>query len=160
MELIIIKGDKNVGKTTTAALLHNYLVERHNAEVKWMMLDHWKFPLQEKDLIPDFRSVLMYNMYTIGIISHGDTSRYLKAFIKEMIDDYHPDILIICANKKEYIWNMLRRTFENELKEENIFEITQEHWSPCIDNTIAFKERLVRTINNHILHFCNVKISS
>lgn len=150
MELIIIKGESDAGKTTTAALLHNELIEHYEAELQWMILDDGKLPLCEEDLVPDFRVVLKYKGNTIGIVSHGDTSRYLKGFINEMTRSNDIDILIICANTKEYIWNMLDKKFGEVIKTGNIFELTNEYWSVETKNKLSVKRPIVNEIINHI----------
>ena len=150
MEIIIIKGESDVGKTTKAAILHNELVDNYAAIVQWMMLDLGRFPLREEDLIPDFRSVLKCKGRTIGIISHGDTSTYLRGFIEEMTKYFFPDILIICANNKEYIWNMLRRKFGEHIKDGNIFEITSEQKSEILSEKLTVKQKRVNEIINKI----------
>lgn len=150
MEIIIIKGESDIGKTTTAAMLHNELVDNYAAKVQWMMFDFGKFPLCEKDLTPDFRSVLKCKDCTIGIISHGDTSTYLRGFIEEMTKYFFPDILIICANNKENIWNMLRRKFGEHIKDGNIFEITSEQMSENISEKLIVKQNRINEIINRI----------
>lgn len=156
MELLIIKGKSNVGKTTTAAMLHNALVEHCKASLKWVMLDHWKIPLQEKDLVPDFRSVFDYREHTVGIVSHGDTSRYAKQFIREMMKEYHVDILIVCSNEDGYNWNMLNRDFGEYVKNDNVFEYTEEeYWSQNKDDRFLVKENIVNKIIGHINSICD-----
>lgn len=155
MELLIIKGKGNVGKTTTAAMLHNALVERSKASLQWMMLDHWKFPLQEKDLVPDFRSVFDYREQKVGIVSHGDTSLYAKQFIRQMMNEFHVDILIVCSNEKGYNWNMLNRDFGEYVKSENILEYTEEYWSQNKDDRFLVKENIVNKIIDHINSICD-----
>ena len=155
MELIIIKGKSNVGKTTTAAMLHNALVEQHNASLQWMMLDHWKFPLHEKDLVPDFRSVFDYREHKLGIVSHGDTSLYAKRFIRQMMNEFHVDILIVCSNENGYNWNMLNRDFGDYIKSDNVFEYTEEYWSQNNDDRFLVKENIVNKIIDHINSICD-----
>lgn len=150
MEIIIIKGESDVGKTTTAAMLHNELVDNYAAIVQWMMLDFGKFPLCEEDLTPDFRSVLKCKGRTIGIISHGDTSTYLRGYINEMTNYFFPDILIICANNKEYIWSMLWRKFGEHIKEDNTFEITSKQKSKNKSKKLTVKQKRIKEIINRI----------
>lgn len=155
MELIIIKGKSSVGKTTTAAMLHNALVERCKASLRWMMLDHWKFPLQEKDFVSDFRSVFDYREQKVGIVSHGDTSTYAKQFIRQMTNEFHVDILIVCSNENGYNWNMLNRDFGEYVKTDNVFEYTEEYWSQNKDDRFLVKENIVNKIIDHINSICD-----
>ena len=154
MELIIIKGKSNVGKTTIATLLHNKLTEIEGIELKWMIYDHWKLPVEEKDLyvprVPDFRSVFHYKEKRIGIVSHGDTSRYAKQFIRQIINDFSVDILIVCSSIDGYNWNMLNRDFGEYVKTENIFEVTKDDEVENKCDNLSVKKNLVNNIINHI----------
>lgn len=154
MELIIIKGKSNVGKTSTATQLHNKLTEIEGIELKWMMYDLLKLPIEEKDLsvpcVPDFRSVFHYKGKSIGIVSHGDTSRYAKQFIRQMINEFNVDILIVCSSIDGYNWNMLNRDFGEYVKMRNIFEVRSDCWAKEWDNRIIAKEPFVNKIINHI----------
>lgn len=154
MELIIIKGKRNVGKTTIATLLHNKISEIKGIELMWMMYDLLKLPVEEKDLykprVPDFRSVFHYKEKRIGIVSHGDTSRYAKQFIRQMINDFSVDILIVCSSIDSYNWNMLNRDFGEYIKTENIFEVTKDDEIVNKCDKLFVKDRLVNNIINHI----------
>lgn len=159
MELIIIKGKSHYGKTTIAKLIHNKLTEIKNFELQWMYYDHLKFPIEEKDLfeprVPDFRSVFQYLGKNIGIISHGDSSRYAKQHIRQMINDFHVDILIVCSSVDSLNWNMLNRDFGEYVKENNIFEVTDACWAANKSELISVKEIMVMEIINHIKQICN-----
>lgn len=159
MELIIIKGKSNVGKTTIATQLHNKLTEIEGIELKWMMYDHWKLPIEEKDLyvprVPDFRSVFHYKGKSIGIVSHGDSSRYAKQFIRQMINDFNVDILIVCSSIDGYNWNMLNRDFGEYVKTENIFEVIDDCWAVNKCDKLSAKENIVNNIVNHINQICD-----
>lgn len=154
MELIIIKGKSHVGKTTIATQLHNKLTEIEGIELKWVMYDHWKLPIEEKDLyvprVPDFRSVFLYKGKFIGIVSHGDSSRYAKQFIRQMTNEFNVDILIVCSSIEGYNWNMLNRDFGEYVKMENIFEVTEDCWAINKCDRLSVKENIVTVIFNHI----------
>ena len=155
MELIIIKGKSGVGKTTMATLLHNKLTQIRGIQLEWMEYDHWLLPLEEKDLVPDFRSVFVYKGKTIGIISHGDTSRYAKQFIRQMINQFHVDILVVCSSIDGRNWNMLNRDFSEYINDENIFDVSTEYWATDDTNRIAIKEVFVEKILNQLIKHCN-----
>ena len=154
MELIIIKGKSNVGKTTIATLLHNKLTEIEDCELLWMLYDHLKLPVEEKDLyeprVPDFQSVFFHRGKTIGIISHGDTALYAKRFIRQIINDFNVDILIVCSSIDGYNWNMLNRDFGEYVNTENIFEVTKDDEIVNKCDKLSVKENLVNNIINHI----------
>lgn len=159
MELIIIKGKSKKGKTTIATLLHNKLTEIEDCELKWMFYDHLKLPVEEKDLyeprVPDFRSVFLFRWKTIGIVSHGDSSRFAKQFIRQLINDFHVDILVVCSSIDSLNWNMLNRDFREYVKAENIFEIQDNYWSKNKDNMVFAKRDFVEILLNHINQICN-----
>ena len=123
MELIIIKGKSNVGKTTIATLLHNKISEIKGIELMWMMYDLLKLPV---------------------------TSRYAKQFIRQMINYFSVDILIVCSSIDGYNWNMLNRDFGEYVKTENIFEVTEDCWAVNKCDKLSVKENLVNNIINHI----------
>lgn len=160
MELIIIKGNSHVGKTTIATQLHNKLTEIEGMELKWMMYDQWKLPIEEKDLnvprVPDFRSVFFYKRKLIGIISHGDTSLYAKQFIRQMINEFNVDILIVCSSIGGYNWNMLNRDFGEYVKTENIYDVTEDCWALNKCDKLSVKEKMVNNVINHINQICDI----
>lgn len=94
MELIIIRGRQNDGKTTTATFLHNQLLEQ-GAKVKHLHTNG-NYLSVEKWMV-DFQSVLDFGKKRIVIISEGDDDDRLAELMDGLIYDYRPDILVVCA---------------------------------------------------------------
>lgn len=121
MELLIIRGRQNDGKTTTATLLHNELI-RQGASLKmlktngnYLSVDNW---------MVDFQSVLDIGKKRIVIISEGDDDDRLAELMESLIYDYRPDIMIVCARKYDKVgssYRMLTEKFKDLIKPENEF---------------------------------------
>lgn len=93
MELIVIREKKKAGKTTTAAIVNNTLVQEKNANPIGIWLKEKLAPL---DGANDFVSVLELNKKIIVIISSNDY-QYLKTEINELKNVFQPAIMVICA---------------------------------------------------------------
>lgn len=147
MELIIIRGAQDSGKTTTASLVHNKLVE-NGATVKL---------LQMKDNIldvgqytRDFQSVLDVEKKRIVIISEGDDDDTLYEKMEWYNNEYRPDIIVVCArtyNRLGSSYRMLTEYYSNAMREEN------EFWTEYADDptkTVEAKFPIVERIVNRI----------
>ena len=147
MELIIIRGRQNNGKTTTATLLHNELVGR-GAKLKllktngnYLSVDNW---------IVDFQSVLDFGKKRIVIISEGDDDDRLAELMESLINDYRPDIVVVCARKYDKMgssYRMLTDKYKDLIKPENVF------WTEFSDDRtkmIDAKRPIVEKIINKI----------
>lgn len=154
MELLVIKGKSEIGKTTIATLLHNKVAQIEGIQLKWMMYDHKVLPIEEKDFcgdsMPDFRSVFLNNDRLIGIVSHGDSVLYAKQFIRQMINEFHVDILIVCSSIDGKNWEMLNKVFGDYIKEENVFDATSYYCPKDRYDGLRVKEDLVNDIINKI----------
>lgn len=147
MELIIIRGRQNNGKTTTATLLHNELVGR-GANLKllktngnYLSVDNW---------IVDFQSVLDFGKKRIVIISEGDDDDRLAELMECLINDYRPDVVVACARAYDRVgssYRMLTEKFKDLIKPEN------EFWTEFSDDRtkmIDLKRPIVEKIINRI----------
>ena len=147
MELIIIRGRQNDGKTTTATLLHNELVGR-GANLKllktngnYLSVDNW---------IVDFQSVLDFGKKRIVIISEGDDDDRLAELMESLINDYRPDIMVVCARYYDRVgssYRMLKENYKDLIKPEN------EFWTEFSDDRtkmIDAKRPIVEKIINRI----------
>lgn len=147
MELIIIRGRQNNGKTTTATLLHNELVGR-GANLKllktngnYLSVDNW---------MVDFQSVLDLGKKRIVIISEGDDDDRLAELMESLIDDYRPDIVVVCARARDVegsSYRMLTERYEDLVKPEN------EFWTEFADDCskmLDVKRPIVELIVNKI----------
>lgn len=147
MELIIIRGAQDSGKTTTAALIHNRLVE-DGATVKLLqMKDNI---LDVGQYVRDFQSVLDVEKKRIVIISEGDKNDALYDNMEWYNNEYRPDIMIVCArtyNRSGSSYRMLTEYFSNAILEEN------EFWTEYADDptkTIEAKSPVVERIVHRI----------
>jgi len=147
MELIIIRGRQNNGKTTTATLLHNELVGR-GAKLKllktngnYLSVDNWTV---------DFQSVLDFGKKRIVIISEGDNDDRLAELMESLINDYRPDVVVACARAYDRVgssYRMLTEKFKDLIKLEN------EFWTEFSDDRtkmIDAKRPIVEKIINKI----------
>lgn len=147
MELIIIRGAQDSGKTTTAALVHNKLVE-NGATVKLLqMKDNI---LDAGQYTRDFQSVLDVEKKRIIIISEGDDDDTLYDNMEWYNNEYRPDIMVVCArtyNRSGSSYRMLTEYFSNAMREEN------EFWAEYADDptkTVEAKFPIVERIVNRI----------
>ena len=116
MELIAIRGKKNGGKTTTAALVNNILVQKHNAIAIGTWLDKKLAPVNgDKGETHDFHSVLELNGKVIVIISAGDDAPYLRNEMLKMETRFQPAIMVICVRFRDdnYTMRMLQESFKD-----------------------------------------------
>ena len=147
MELIIIRGRQNDGKTTTATLLHNELVGR-GASLKllktngnYLSVDNW---------MVDFQSVLDWGKKRIVIISEGDDKNRLSELMDGLIYDYRPDIVVVCARSRDVdgsSYRMLTEKYQDLIKPEN------EFWTQFVDDysrVMEVKRPIVEFIINRI----------
>lgn len=149
MELIIIRGRQNDGKTTTATMLHNELVARSNA-VRLLKTNGDYLPVGIE--VRDFRSVIDIKEKRIAIISAGDVDDILNEEMEELIYEYRPDIIVVCARAQDRegsAYRMLKENYADLIKEEN------EFWTEWMDNpsdAITTKQKVVERIVTRIMN--------
>ena len=147
MELIIIRGRQDDGKTTTATILHNVLIE-YGASVK--MLRTNENSLSVGTWMVDFQAVLDWVNKRIVIISEGDYKNRLSAIMDSLIYDYRPDIVVVCARSRDVdgsSYRMLTEKYQDLIKPEN------EFWTQFVDDysrVIEVKRPIVELIINRI----------
>lgn len=147
MELIIIRGRQDDGKTTTATLLHNELIGQ-GANVK--MLKTNGNSLSVDNWMVDFQSVLDFNKKRIVIISEGDDDERLSELMESLIYDYRPDIVVVCARSYDRAgssYRMLTEKYKDVIKPEN------EFWTEFSDDRtkmLDVKRPIVELIVNKI----------
>lgn len=149
MEIIIIRGRQNDGKTTTATMLHNELVARSNA-VRLLKTNGNYLPVGND--VRDFRSVIDIKENRIAIISAGDVDDVLNEEMEELIYKYRPDILVVCARAQDRegsAYRMLKDNYGNLIKEENEFWTEwMENKTDAMDAKCVVVERIVNRIMN------------
>lgn len=126
MELIAIRGKENGGKTTTAALVNNILVQKHKANPIGTWLDKKLAPVNgDKGETHDFHSVLELNGKVIVIISAGDDAPWLEKEMREMEGIYQPVVIVVCVRFRDdnFTMSMLKKSYkdlyENMRKKDN-----------------------------------------
>jgi thymidylate kinase len=147
MELIVIRGAQNSGKTTTAALVHNRLVE-NGATVKLLqMKDNI---LDAGQYTRDFQSVLDIEKKRIVIISEGDDDDTLYEKMEWFENEYRPDIMVVCArtyNRSGSSYRMLTEYYSDAMHEENEFWV---EYADSPTKTIEIKLPIVELVTNRI----------
>ncbi|MBR6291901.1 MAG: hypothetical protein IKR33_03765 [Bacteroidales bacterium] len=152
MELIIIKGKPHRGKTTTLVLLHNRFVREQSNVIVVQPHDNI---LSDGREACDFISVHDFLGKRIAIISRGDIADDLYESMAELIETFHPDIMVVCMHTKNYPNSsnrMLHEEYGALIKDESIFEpIYTEDESKKIDEKLpmvdALYQHIVQTIN-------------
>lgn len=127
MQIILIRGTMNSGKTTTSGLVYSELVKisekEHTFNGKKVTENSLQF--NKKNEVIDFTSILIIGKLKVGIISAGDIATDLKCNIEIMIS-LDIDILICCArsrNQKGSSYRMISDDFSKE------HEIIGEFWT-------------------------------
>ena len=134
MELIIIRGRQNDGKTTTSSILHNQLVER-GAKVK-LLQTNGNY-LSVCNWMVDFQSVLDLGKRRIVIISEGDDDDRLAELMDELINEYRPDIVVVCARARDIegsSYRMLTQKYKDLIEPRNVF------WTEYTDDNSKINE--------------------
>lgn len=147
MELIIIRGTQDSGKTTTAALVHNRLVENGATAKLLQMKDNI---LDAGQYTRDFQSVLDVEKKRIVIISEGDDDDTLYERMEWLNDEYRPDIMVVCArtyNRSGSSYRMLTEYYSDAMREENEFWV---EYADDATKTIETKIPIVEQITNRI----------
>lgn len=149
MELIIIRGRQNDGKTTTATMLHNHLVSICST-VRLVKTNGGYLPILYSAC--DFRSVIDLGKKRVAIISFGDDDEDLAREMESLIDEFRPDIMVICArayNRVGSSYRMLTEKYGDCMKPENEFwtEYTDDP-TKIIEVKKTVVEKIVNRINN------------
>ena len=149
MELFLIRGVENAGKTTAAARILKSLVREQGAIVHRLILDWYCVPvIADNDKTPDFQAIVSVNGLSIGIISQGDDASYLKEYLDEMFNgEFDIDILILCARSRNTTgstYELICQRYGELLCEENTY------WLYKNEDEMKKKE-IANTIVNRIL---------
>ena len=126
MDIIIIKGTQNSGKTTVAACVHNELINPEGALLKLFRTAGGYMPVIGE--MRDFWSVLDLGRKRIVIISQGDDANYLEKMMEHLIWSYAPDILVVCTRTRELEGSsrkMLNEKYGSYIRPDCIFEVTR-----------------------------------
>lgn len=164
MELILLKGKDDAGKTNTAACVYNILV-KEKAFVKKLELKNNLLNFGEIGW--DFRSELELENKIIHIISEGDTKIFFRENIFKYKQNDNVDFLVICVRTEEKEENKVEEKLEekdkskkplydfvlNEFKNYHIKEFTPEYVENADDckGIIEAKKRTAQEIAKYII---------
>lgn len=126
MNIIIIKGTQNSGKTMSAACLHNELINPEGALLKLFRTAGGYMPVMGE--MRDFWSVLDLGRKRIVIISQGDDANYLEKMMEHLIWSYAPDIVVVCSCTRELEGSslkMLNEKYGHFIRQDCIFEVVK-----------------------------------
>lgn len=149
MELFIIRGRQNDGKTTTATMLHNALV-RQSTAVRLVKTNGDYLPVWDE--VCDFRSIIDLGETRVAIISAGDDDDTVDTEMNELIYEYRPDVLVVCArayDRDGSTYRMLKESYSDIMKPENEFWI---EYVEDQDKAMEIKQGNVEKIVNTILN--------
>lgn len=148
MELIIIRGRQNDGKTTTATMLHNELVARSDA-VRLLKTNEYCLPVGNN--VCDFSSVIDIEEKRVAIISEGDEADVLNKKMEELIYVFRPDVMVVCArayNREGSSYRMLEENYGEHIKNENVFWTEKtEDFTDALNAKRSVVNKIVKQIN-------------
>lgn len=148
MELIIIRGTQNSGKSTTAACVHNEIIAR-GAQPKMTHIYADVIPIME---LRDFESVLDYDRVRVAIISQGDETDKLRERIERLCWEWRPNVLVVCCRKVKREGSsieMLENNYPNWMKSAQTFwtnEVASTDWNTIL----ADKQQTAEQIADYI----------
>lgn len=148
MELIIIRGTQNSGKSTTAACVHNEIIAR-GAQPKMTHIYADVIPVME---LRDFESVLDYDRVRVAIISQGDEADKLRERIERLCWEWRPNVLVVCCRKVKREGSsieMLENNYPNWMKSAQTFwtnEVASTDWNTIL----ADKQQTAEQIADYI----------
>ena len=149
MELIIIRGTQNSGKSTTAACVHNEIIAR-GAQPKMTHIYADVIPVKE---LRDFESVLDYGRVRVAIISQGDEVDKLHERIEHICWEWRPNAIVVCCRSKKATgssYEMLCNIYPEWMKNATIVPsnvVTSNNW----DTILAAKQQTAEQIANQII---------
>lgn len=152
IKFILIRGQRNSGKTTTAGLVYTELLKicetKHNFNGKEVESNGLQLNKQTGALY-DFKAILKNNGKSIGIVSAGDDRNELEkeinTFIRIGIN------LILCCSRSRDVKGSSYRMIKDKFFKENI--ILKEVWvsySPNSEDKLIVKSKSVDEIINLI----------
>lgn len=127
-KFIIIRGQQNSGKTTTAGLVYTELLTicettKHIFNSKEVEINSLQYNKNTGALF-DFTAILMVNGKNIGIISAGDLPNELETEIKNLIK-IGVNFIICCSRSRNVEGSSYRMIKSNFSKE---YDILKEIW--------------------------------
>ena len=148
MDLIIIRGTQDSGKSTTAACVHNEIIAR-GAQLKMMHIYGDVIPVMD---IRDFESVLDLGHVRVAIISPGDEAAMLSERIEHLRWEWRPNVIVVCCRSRNKIgssYEMLQNNYPDWM------QTVQEYWvnevaTPDWSAILAAKKQIACQIASQI----------
>ncbi len=115
MGLIVIKGQANLGKTTTCWMLSLKLLQQ-GAIIKELRYDFYAgsaiYPIPQAPQNYDFYAEIQWNNKFIVINSHGDTPQPVDDMFQHVLP-MKPDFIICASRSRGYVWNLFESKYTN-----------------------------------------------
>lgn len=151
-ELIIIRGEQNSGKTTTAGLVYQELLKhadkKHKFNDQEVILNSLR--LSNKGETWDFTAILNIGGKQIAIVSAGDVASILKVKISILIE-IEVDIIICCSRSVNRTGSSYRMILDTFAKENNIALEIYTKFSKNKQEKDEVKQAVVKRIVDKVL---------
>lgn len=149
-KIILIRGERNSGKTTTTGLVYSELLKISEIEHKFNNKDVNKNSLSYNnktgDLI-DFNSIIKIKGKFIGIVSAGDVAEDLKAQLNIFVK-INIDIIICCARSRNVDGSSYKMIITDFAKQNPILKEIWTKFSSEKEKKEAIKKQPVAEIIN------------
>lgn len=127
-KIIIIRGERNSGKTTTVGLVYSELLKisekEHKFNNKITTENSLVYDKNTGDLF-DFNAIIKIKGKTIGIVSAGDVAKILKIQLNIFIE-INIDIIVCCARSRNVDGSSYKMII-NDFSQQN--PILKEVWT-------------------------------
>lgn len=155
-KIIIIRGERNSGKTTTTGLVYSELLKisekEHKFNNKTVTENSLVYDKKTADLF-DFNAVLTVKGKTIGIVSAGDVAKDLKIQLNIFIE-INIDIVICCARSRKVEGSSYKMILDDFSKQNPILKEVWTKFSPKKEEKETIKkhtvEEVLKLINNNV----------
>ena len=151
-KIIIIRGERNSGKTTTTGLVYSELLKisekEHKFNNKTVIENSLVYDKKTGDLF-DFNAVLTVKGKTIGIVSAGDVAEDLK-FQLNIFIEIKIDIIICCARSRKVDGSSYKMILVDFSKQNPILKEVWTKFSPKKEEKETIKRQTVEEVLKQI----------
>lgn len=151
-KFILIRGQQNSGKTTTAGLAYSELLKiceaKHIFNSKEVEINSLQYN-KDTGALFDFTAILKLNSKSIGIISAGDLAEVLENEIKKFIK-LKINLIICCSRSRNVKGSSYRMLTTKFSKEHNILKEIWVSYSPDEKDKLRIKAKSVSEITELI----------
>jgi hypothetical protein len=149
-KIILIRGERNSGKTTTTGLVYSELLKisekEHQFNNKSVTENSLVYDTKTGDLI-DFNALIKINGKIIGIVSAGDVAKDLKAQLNIFIQ-VNVDIIICCARSRNVDGSSYKMIKTDFAKQNPILKEVWTKFSSKVEEKETIKTQTVEEILN------------